>query len=65
ALPPGSDGGRAGGAGLRALLATRGITPTDFADWRRIEQAEEVAARSGSPREKMVRVEHWLTALGR
>jgi len=64
AMPAGSDGGRAGGDGLKALLAARGVKSTDFADWRRIEQAEEAAARSGSPREKMVRVEEWLRTLG-
>jgi NADPH-dependent glutamate synthase beta subunit-like oxidoreductase len=64
ALPTGSDGGRAGGEGLKRLLTERGVKSTDFADWRRIEQAEESAARTGSPREKMVRVEHWLKTLG-
>ena len=64
AMPAASDGGRAGGEGLKRLLTQRGVKPTDFADWRRIEAAEESAARSGSPREKMVRVEHWLTTLG-
>jgi len=64
AMPAESDGGRAGGDGLKALLAARGVKSTDFADWRRIEAAEEAAARSGSPREKMVRVEEWLRTLG-
>ncbi|MEO5611229.1 MAG: FAD-dependent oxidoreductase [Sphingomicrobium sp.] len=64
ALPAGSGGDRAGGEGLQRLLDERGVKSTDFADWRRIEAAEESAARSGSPREKMVRVEHWLTTLG-
>jgi ferredoxin--NADP+ reductase len=64
AMPTGSDGGRAGGEGLKRLLEDRGVKATDFADWRRIEAAEEVAARSGSPREKMVRVEEWLKTLG-
>ncbi len=63
ALPPGSDGGRSGGEGLKRLLVTRGVTPTDFADWRTIEAAEESGARAGSPREKMVRVEDWLKVL--
>jgi ferredoxin--NADP+ reductase len=63
-MPPGSKSDRAGGEGLKQLLATRGVKPTDFADWRRIEQAEEVAARTGSPREKMVRVDEWLQTLG-
>ena len=63
-MPAGSSGDRAGGEGLKRLLAERGVKPTDFADWRRIEAAEEAAARSGSPREKMVRVEEWLRTLG-
>ena len=63
ALP--GDGGREGGAGLDALLASRAISPTSFADWRRIEVAETAAAREGSPREKMIRHEDWLNVLGR
>ena len=65
AVPPGSDGGRRGGAGLDALLAERGIEATSFDDWRQIEKAEVAQARPGSPREKYVRVEHWLKVLGR
>jgi NADPH-dependent glutamate synthase beta subunit-like oxidoreductase len=64
-LPADSDGGRPGGEGLRALLSARGVEATDFDDWRRIEQAEAAAAREGAPREKMVRVDHWLKVLGR
>ncbi|HZB69449.1 MAG TPA: pyridine nucleotide-disulfide oxidoreductase, partial [Sphingomicrobium sp.] len=64
AMPPGSDGDRAGAEGLKRRLAERSIKATDFADWRKIEAAEEAAARSGSPREKMVRVEEWLQTLG-
>jgi len=64
AMPAGSSGDRAGGEGLKRLLSDRGVKPTDFADWRRIEAAEEAAARSGSPREKMVRVEEWQRTLG-
>jgi ferredoxin--NADP+ reductase len=64
-MPPGSDGGRAGSEGLKRLLRDRGVQPTDFTDWRSIEQAEQARARTGSPREKMVRPEEWLAALGR
>jgi ferredoxin--NADP+ reductase len=64
AMPPESSGDRAGAEGLQRLLEERGAKPTDFADWRRIEAAEEAAARAGSPREKMVRVEEWLRTLG-
>ncbi|MBA3511933.1 FAD-dependent oxidoreductase [Sphingomonas sp.] len=64
AMPPESSGGRAGAEGLLRLLGERGARATDFTDWRRIEKAEEAAARAGSPREKMVRVEEWLQTLG-
>ena len=63
AMEPGSDGDRSGGEGLKTLLGGRGVRTTDFADWRRIERAEEAAARAGSPREKMVRLKDWLAAL--
>ena len=65
ALPPGSDGGRRGGARLDALLIERGVQATSFDDWRAIEAAEVAAARPGSPREKFVRHGDWLKILGR
>jgi len=65
AMPPGSSSERKGTGGLKALLATRNVMPTDYDDWRRIEQTETANARPGSPREKFVRVEDWLKALGR
>ena len=65
AMPPGTDGGKAGGPGLAALLEGRGVNPTSFDDWHRIEAAEVAAARPGSPREKFVRAEDWLKVLGR
>ena len=64
-MPPGSDGGKAGAAGLDALLAERRARPTSFADWRTIEAAEAAAARPDAPREKFVRHADWLTLLGR
>jgi ferredoxin--NADP+ reductase len=64
-MPAGSDGGKAGGAGLQALLAERGIVATSFEDWRAIEAAEVAAARPGSPREKFVSRSDWLKVLGR
>jgi ferredoxin--NADP+ reductase len=64
ALPPSSDGGKAGSEGLRALLVERGIKATSFDDWRKIEASEVAAARPGSPREKLVRHEDWLKVLG-
>ncbi|HET7709502.1 MAG TPA: FAD-dependent oxidoreductase [Sphingomicrobium sp.] len=65
AMPSGSDGGKGGAGGLKALLDARGVRPTDFDDWRRIEETETGRARPGSPREKFVRFEEWLAALGR
>jgi NADPH-dependent glutamate synthase beta subunit-like oxidoreductase len=65
AMPTGSDGGKAGVKGLRALLDLRSVAPTDFGDWRRIEESETGRARPGSPREKFVRVQEWLATLGR
>ena len=38
---------------------------TDYDDWRKIEATETANARPGSPREKFVRVEDWLSVLGR
>ena len=64
-LPPGSTSDRPGLEALKQLLATRGVMATDYDDWRRIESAEAAQARPGSPREKFVRPEHWLGALGR
>jgi ferredoxin--NADP+ reductase len=64
-MPPGSDGGKSGGAGLVALLKERGVQATSFDDWRAIETAEAAAARPGSPREKFVRHQDWLNILGR
>ena len=59
------DGDRAGSQGLKRLLAERGVMATDYNDWRKIEETESGNARPGSPREKFVRVEEWLAALGR
>lgn len=65
AMPSGSSGGKPGSDGLKRLLEERGIMPTDYDDWRRIEEAETGRARAGCPREKFVRVEDWLKTLGR
>ena len=64
-MPPGSSGDRVGAEGLKRLLESRGLMPTDYDDWRKIEETEAANARPGSPREKFVRVAHWLEALGR
>lgn len=64
-MPPGSSGERAGNQGLKKLLASRGVMPTDYDDWRKIEDAEVGNARPGSPREKFVRPADWLGVIGR
>jgi NADPH-dependent glutamate synthase beta subunit-like oxidoreductase len=65
AMPAGNGEDRAGAKGLKTLLSERGVMPTDYGDWRKIEETEVGRARPGSPREKFVRVEDWLSALGR
>ena len=64
-MPAAAGSDRAGAEGLKRLLSERGIMPTDYDDWRKIEETEVGQARPGSPREKFVRVEDWLSALGR
>jgi NADPH-dependent glutamate synthase beta subunit-like oxidoreductase len=64
-MPAGSSGERKGAEGLKRLLESRGVMPTDYDDWRKIEQTETARARPGSPREKFVRVKEWLETLGR
>ena len=63
-VPEGSDG-RPGSEGLKQLLTSRGVMPTDYDDWRKIEETETGRARPGSPREKFVRPEDWFGVLGR
>jgi NADPH-dependent glutamate synthase beta subunit-like oxidoreductase len=65
AMPPGGGADRPGAEGLKRLLESRGVMATDYDDWRKIEETEVARARPGSPREKFVRVEEWLAALGR
>ena len=65
AMPSDSSEDRQGAEGLKRLLGSRGVMPTDYDDWRRIEETETANARPGSPREKFVRVDHWLETLGR
>jgi ferredoxin--NADP+ reductase len=65
AIAADSAGEREGAAGLKRLLDSRGVMPTDYDDWRRIEETEVSRARPGSPREKFVRHEDWLKVLGR
>jgi NADPH-dependent glutamate synthase beta subunit-like oxidoreductase len=64
-MAPGSSSDRVGAEGLKALLVERGVMPTDYDDWHKIEETEVGRARPGSPREKFVRVEDWMKTVGR
>lgn len=61
----GRGAGKAGRPGLDALLASRGVAPVTFRDWRRIEAAEVAAALDGNPREKFTSIDAMLAAIGR
>ena len=65
AVPAEGSGDREGASGLKRLLEGRGVMPTDYNDWRKIEQTEVSRARPGSPRETFVRHKDWLQVLGR
>ena len=58
----GNGTGKAGRAGLDALLAGRGVDIVTFRDWQKIEAAEIARARDGSPREKFVGVAEMIAA---
>jgi ferredoxin--NADP+ reductase len=54
--------GKPGRPGFDALAAERGLDVVTFRDWKKIEQAEERAARDGAPREKFVDIEAMIRA---
>jgi ferredoxin--NADP+ reductase len=58
-----SDGGRAGGEALTALLAERGARIVTYADWRVIEAAEIANAVPPAPRRKFTTVADMLAVL--
>lgn len=51
-----------GRAGFDALARERSLEVVTFRDWKKIEEAEERAAREGAPREKFVDVEAMIRA---
>jgi len=51
-----------GRAGFDALAEARGLEVVTFRDWKKIEEAEERAAREGAPREKFVDVAAMIRA---
>lgn len=57
-------GGRKGRAGFDELASARGLDIVTFQDWKKIEDAENAAARKGSPREKFVDIDAMIAARG-
>ena len=53
---------KAGRKGLDDLLAKRGVESVTFRDWQKIDEAEILRAREGSPREKFVAIEEMIAA---
>ena len=53
-----------GRAGFDKLAAERKLDVVTFRDWKKIEEAEERAAREGAPREKFVDIEAMIRARG-
>lgn len=57
-------GGKPGRTGFDQLAEARGLDVVTFRDWKKIEEAEEAAAREGAPREKFVDVAAMIRARG-
>ncbi|MDC0887113.1 FAD-dependent oxidoreductase [Altererythrobacter sp.] len=56
------QGRKRGREGFDALAADHGLDIVTFQDWKKIEEAEETAARAGAPREKFVDIESMIAA---
>ncbi|MFZ9396444.1 MAG: FAD-dependent oxidoreductase [Erythrobacter sp.] len=56
------NGGKAGREGFDRLAAQRGLDIITFRDWKKIEEAEERAAREGAPREKFIDIAAMIRA---
>lgn len=55
-------GGKAGRKAFDEYAAAKGLDIVTFRDWKKIEEAEEAAARQGSPREKFVDIASMIAA---
>jgi NADPH-dependent glutamate synthase beta subunit-like oxidoreductase len=58
-----SQGSKPGHEALAALLVERNVWVVDYADWKKIDEAEASSARAGAPRRKFVTVEDMVKAL--
>lgn len=56
------DSGKQGRPALDALLSERGVDLVTFRDWQKIDAAEVLRAREGSPREKFTSLADMLAA---
>jgi ferredoxin--NADP+ reductase len=57
------DGSKPGQAALTRHLAAKGARPVSFAEWKKIETAEEANATGGAPRRKFVTIGDMLSVL--
>ena len=58
----GSGARKRGRAGFDELVTARGLDVVTFHDWKKIEEAENAAARDGAPREKFVDIASMIAA---
>lgn len=57
-----SAAAKQGGAGFDALAEERQLSVVRFRDWKKIEEAENIRARDGNPREKFVDIAAMIAA---
>lgn len=55
-------GGKQGRKAFDEFAAAKGLDVVTFRDWKKIEEAEEAAAREGAPREKFVDIASMIAA---
>ena len=53
-----------GRVGFDQIAEQRGLEIVTFSDWKKIEEAENAAAREGAPREKFDEIEAMIRAKG-
>ena len=58
------SGAKKGREGFDKLAEERGLDIVTFRDWKKIEEAEETAAREGAPREKFTDIKAMIRARG-
>lgn len=61
----GGGAGKSGPDGFDSLAKQRNMNFVEFHDWQKIDEAEQLRAREGAPREKFVAVEEMIEAAGK